>query len=236
MPIQDFIIKKAVKTILTYLLNITLYGIVLPILVYGLASIAVVLSCTYYWGDEFMQGDSGFKLGAWMFYYSITLTLYYYFFALISFGFDHKLRKVSIALIVLMPIVFHYLLSAYDYRITVCFAGFHLTYYVLFYVFVWVQKVVTKRIKNYQKLKTLKNTLQILVFILFFSSCGTTGKQTYSWQGKQVSKRKYDKLLQKHTIEFIKNYPKKDDLEIFENLEIIYDTAQLPSHSFSNTR
>ena len=148
MPIQGFIINNAVKTILTYLLNITLYGIVLPILVYGLASVAVALSCTYYWGDEVMQGHSGFQLGAWMLYYSITLTLYYYFFALISFGFDHKLRKVSIALIVLIPIVFHYLLSGYDYRITVCFAGFHLTYYILFYLFVWVQKRFNVYLKN----------------------------------------------------------------------------------------
>ena len=148
MPIQGFIINKAVKTILTYLLNITLYGIVLPILVYGLASIAVVLSCTYYWGDEFMQGDSGFKLGAWMIYYSITLTLYYYFFALISFAFKHKLRLISIVITILMPIVFHYDMSDYDYRITVCFAGFHLTYYVLFYLFVWAQKVVKSRIKR----------------------------------------------------------------------------------------
>lgn len=148
MPIQDLITNKAVKTILTYFLNITLYGIVLPILVYGLASIAVVVSCRYYWGEEFMQGDSGFKLGMWMIYYSITLTIYYYFFALISFGFDHKLRKVSIALTVLMPIVFHYLLSAYDYRITVCFAGFHLTYYILFYLFVWVQKRFNVYLKN----------------------------------------------------------------------------------------
>lgn len=149
MPIQDFIINKAVKTILIYLLNITLYGIVLPILVYGLASIAVVVSCTYYWGDEFMQGDTGFKLGAWILYYSITLTLYYYFFALISFGFDHKLQKVSIGLIVLMPIVFHYLLSGYDYRITICFAAFHTTYYVLFYGFVWLQKAVKRFIYNH---------------------------------------------------------------------------------------
>ena len=148
MPIQDLITNKAVKTILTYFLNITLYGIVLPILVYGLASIAVVVSCRYYWGEEFMQGDSGFKLGMWMIYYSITLTIYYYFFALISFGFDHKLRKVSIALTVLMPIVFHYLLSAYDYRITVCFAGFHLTYYVFFYGFVWLQKIFNVYLKN----------------------------------------------------------------------------------------
>jgi hypothetical protein len=29
--------------------------------------------------------------------------------------------------------------GGYDYRITVCFAGFHLTYYVLIYGFVWLQ-------------------------------------------------------------------------------------------------
>ena len=132
------------KTILTYLINITLYGILLPILVYGLASLAAVISCRYYWGEEFLQGDSGFKLGVWIFLYSITLTLYYYFFALISFGFDHKLRKVSVTIIVLMPILFHYLMSGYDYRITVCFAGFHITYYVLFFLFLYTQEFVYK--------------------------------------------------------------------------------------------
>jgi hypothetical protein len=46
---------------------------------------------------------------------------------------------VSIALTIAMPIVFHYDMSDYDYRITICFAGFHLTYYVLFYGFVWLR-------------------------------------------------------------------------------------------------
>ena len=141
----------SLKTLLTYLINITLYGIVLPILVYGLASVAVILSCEYYWGQEYMQGDSGFKLGAWMFFYSITLTLYYYFFALISFGFDHQLRRVSVAIIILMPILFQYLLNGYDYRITVCFTGFHLTYYVLFYGFVWLQQLIKNRVIAYFK-------------------------------------------------------------------------------------
>lgn len=75
----------------------------------------------------------------------------------------------------------------------------------------------------------MKKTLQILVIILFASSCGTTNKQIYYWESKKVSKKEYDKLLRKHTIEFIKNYPNKDDLEIFENLEIIYDTIKLSS-------
>jgi hypothetical protein len=136
------------KPLLTYLLNTVLYGIVLPIVVSGIASLAVIYSCKYYWGEEFLQGDSGFKLGAWITFYFITLTLYYYLFAFISFGFDHKLRKVSIALTIAMPIVFHYDISDYDYRITICFAGFHLTYYILFYAFVWLQKRFSFYLKN----------------------------------------------------------------------------------------
>lgn len=139
------------KTLLTYVINITLYGVVLPILVYLIASVAVVFSSEYYWGEQYMQGDSGFKLGAWMFFYSVALTLYYYFFALISFGFDHNLRRVSILIIILTPILFHYLLSGYDYRITICFAGFHLTYYVLFYRFLWLQQYLKNRIKRHFK-------------------------------------------------------------------------------------
>jgi hypothetical protein len=130
---------------LTYLFNIVLYGIMVPMAVFVLASIAVSLSCRYYWGEEFMQGHSGFKLGAWIIFYFVTLTLYYYLFALISFGFDHRLRRVSMAITITMPIIFHYLISGYDYRITVCFAGFHLTYYVLFYGFVWLQQFMKNR-------------------------------------------------------------------------------------------
>ena len=122
-----------------------------PVAVFVLTSIAVSLSCRYYWGEEFMQGDSGFKLGAWITFYFITLTLYYYLFALISFGFDHRLRRASVAITITMPILFHYLISGYDYRITVCFAGFHLTYYVLFYGFVWLQQFIKNRVKIYFK-------------------------------------------------------------------------------------
>jgi hypothetical protein len=121
---------------------------VLPLTVFGLASIAVSLSCKYYWGEDYLVGDSGFKLGMWITFYFVTLTLYYYLFALINFGFDHKLRKVSLALTLFIPILFHYLISGYDYRNTICFAGFHLTYYILFYGFVWLQKVAVQKIKQ----------------------------------------------------------------------------------------
>jgi hypothetical protein len=48
--------------------------------------------------------------------------------------------------------------------------------------------------------------------------------QTYTWEGKQVSKRQYDLLLYKYTVDFVNNYPKKEDLKTFENLEVVYDT------------
>ncbi len=136
------------KPLLTCLLNTVIYGIVPPIAVYILADTAINLSCKYYWGEEYLKGGSGFKLGLWVTFYFITLTLYYYLFAFISFAFKHKLRPISIAITILMPIVFHYDMSDYDYRITICFAAFHLTYYVLFYLFVWVQKVVKRGIKR----------------------------------------------------------------------------------------
>lgn len=140
------------KKILTYLLNIVLYGIIVPMAVFVLAGIAVSLSCRYYWGDEFMQGDSGLKLGAWITFYFVTLTLYYYLFTFVSFGFDHRLRRVSVAITITMPILSHFLISGYDYRITICFAGFHLTYYVLFYGFVWLQQLMNNRILDILKI------------------------------------------------------------------------------------
>lgn len=130
------------KPLLTCLLNTVIYGIVLPIAVYILADTSINLSCKYYWGEEYLKGGSGFKLGLWVTFYFITLTLYYYLFAFISFAFKHKLRPISIVITILMPIVFHFDMSDYDYRITICFAGFHLTYYVFFYGFVWLQRVM----------------------------------------------------------------------------------------------
>lgn len=135
------------KIIANYLVNIILYGIVIPIAVFGLASIAVELSCKYYWGMEYLQGDSGFKLGAWLIIYFITLTLYYYLFALINFGFSHRQKPLTVGITIAMPILFHYLISAYDYRITICFAGFHVAYYILFFAMVQLQKMIKQKMQ-----------------------------------------------------------------------------------------
>lgn len=72
----------------------------------------------------------------------------------------------------------------------------------------------------------MKKLLGLLIIVLLVTSCRTTKTQTYSWEGKQVSKRQYDLLLYKYTEDFVNNYPKKEDLKTFENLEVIYDTIK----------
>jgi len=62
------------------------------------------------------------------------------------------------------------------------------------------------------------------MFVLLVTSCKTTSIRAYSWEGKQVSKKQYDLLLYKYTVNFVKKYPKKDELKTFENLEVIYET------------
>ena len=71
--------------------------------------------------------------------------------------------------------------------------------------------------------------LFISIFFLFLIvSCKLTRSkvdiQKYYWEGKQVSKRKYDLLLYNYTIFFLNNYPNKEQIKNFLNLEVIYDT------------
>lgn len=70
----------------------------------------------------------------------------------------------------------------------------------------------------------MKKVLGLLLIVLLTISCRTMKTQTYSWEGKHVSKRQYDLLLYKYTVDFVNNYPKKEDLKIFQNLEVVYDT------------
>ncbi len=70
----------------------------------------------------------------------------------------------------------------------------------------------------------MKKILGLLMIVLVVTSCRTTKEQTYSWEGKQVSKKQYDLLLYNYTVNFVNNYPKKEDLKTFENLEVVYDT------------
>jgi len=55
-------------------------------------------------------------------------------------------------------------------------------------------------------------SLTFLLVAFLFVSCRVERTipvhQTYFWEGKQVSKKKYDELLHKHTVQFVENYIK----------------------------
>lgn len=53
----------------------------------------------------------------------------------------------------------------------------------------------------------------------------------YRWENKIVTKKKYDKLLNQHINEFVKN-SKPEDLELFYNMTVVYDT--IPKHQNKN--
>lgn len=52
-----------------------------------------------------------------------------------------------------------------------------------------------------------------LLLTVFIFSCRVTKQETnerkYYWEGKQVTKKEYDELLYKYTVEFVENYIKK---------------------------
>jgi hypothetical protein len=91
-----------------------------------------------------------------------------------------------------------------------------------------VKKISLHLCQDILKIATMKNLLGLLLGVVLLTSCSTSkiqkDSQTYIWEGKEVSKRKYDLLVQNYTIDFVNNYEKKEDLKTFENLEVIYDT------------
>ena len=74
----------------------------------------------------------------------------------------------------------------------------------------------------------MKNRFISIFFLFLIVSCKLTRSrvdtQKYYWEGKQVSKRKYDLLLYNYTVNFLNNYPYKEDIKNFLNLEVVYDT------------
>ena len=116
--------------------DICIYGIFIPIIVMVLAEIAITISCKYYWGEHVL----GFKLSIWQLTLSISLSVIYYLFCMVYKLVKRKADKRLITLLfVVMPILVYHMSSTYDYRITISFALFHCTFYVLFFAtrYIW---------------------------------------------------------------------------------------------------
>ena len=119
--------------------DICIYGIIIPLIVCLLADVAITISCKYYWGEHLL----GFKLSMLQLTLSISLSVIYYLFCIV-----YKIvkRKADIRLItilfVTMPILVYHISSSYDFRITISFALFHCTFYVLFFATRYIRKQI----------------------------------------------------------------------------------------------
>ena len=108
--------------------DISIYGILIPIIVVVLAEVAITISCKYYWGEHLLN----FKLSMWKLTLNISLSVIYYLFCIVYKLVKRKADKRFITILfVLMPILIYHMSSAYDYRITISFALFHCTFYLL---------------------------------------------------------------------------------------------------------
>ena len=119
--------------------DVCIYGIIIPIVVVLLADLAITISCKYYWGEHVLN----FKLSIWQLTLSISLSVIYYLYCII---YKKLKRKVDIRIItilfVTMPILAYHISSSYDYWITVSFALFHCTFYVLFFATRYIMKQI----------------------------------------------------------------------------------------------
>jgi hypothetical protein len=115
-------------------LNLFIYGLLIPLIVVLLADLAIKISCKYYWGEEILLGDSGYKLGMWLLFLSVLLTILYYIFCVFFKIIKRKAGKnLLTATFIFVPIIFYNIGSPYDFRITISFAFFHITFYALFF-------------------------------------------------------------------------------------------------------
>ena len=119
--------------------DLCVYGIIIPLIVCLLADLAITISCKYYWGEHIL----GFKLSMLQLTLSITLSVIYYLFCIVYKIVKRKADKRLITILfVTMPILVYHISSSYDYRITVSFALFHFTFYVLFFATRYIRKEI----------------------------------------------------------------------------------------------
>ena len=119
--------------------DVCIYGIIIPLIVCLLADVAITISCKYYWGEHVLN----FKLSIWQITLSISLSVIYYLYCIVYKIVKRKADKRLITLLfVLMPILVYHMSSTYDYRITISFALFHCTFYVLFFATRYIRKEI----------------------------------------------------------------------------------------------
>ena len=116
------------------ILKLFIYGILIPLIVVLLADLAIKISCKYYWGEGLLIGHGGFKLGIWLMCLTICSTIIFYIFCVLFKMIKRNAGKNLLsATFILVPILLYSISSPYDFRITISFAFFHITFYALFF-------------------------------------------------------------------------------------------------------
>ena len=130
------------KNSMVIFLKVLTFGLIVPLIVMQLSMTGIHLSCKYYWGECYLMPtgsvqSSAFKLSMFWETLSLCLTIIYYLFCILFFLIRKRptIRKWFLAFFLIIPIIVFGITSEYDYRITICFSMFHLTYYGLFLMF-----------------------------------------------------------------------------------------------------
>jgi len=137
------------KNTLKFLKNIA-YGLLIPLITLLLANFATGIFLRYYWSGGYIHGFQSFMIGIGIIILFVSLTIVYYIFCAIFFLTKEKIkyRKFLTAAFLIIPIILYALGNDYGIDITICFALFHLTFYVLFFIFRFLFAQISKKKLN----------------------------------------------------------------------------------------
>lgn len=65
--------------------------------------------------------------------------------------------------------------------------------------------------------------LLVLLCLALITSC--RGSKSFQYNGRNVTKKKYDRKIYRYTKQFVKRLPKEDKI-LLSNLEVVYDTIK----------
>lgn len=130
------------KNILKFILII----IGVPFMVLLISHVGILLSVEFYWGNEVLEGSTGFKVRFALLTTWFVLTVVYYVFCIVyKFVKNKGDRYLLFIPFFLIPYYFIVIDDPYDYRIKLLYFAHAISFYVFFYL---VKKLIDKRFSS----------------------------------------------------------------------------------------
>ena len=169
------------------MLQIALYAVAIPLAVSYLANIGIRLSAKYYWGELVMEGDSGVKLASWYLKMIISLTITYLIFLVPYFIIKKPwIRKLLLLIFLTAPVLLFHFTSEYGLSITLSFALFNATFYILF--------LLLHMLRSDSKFWLLPASRRNAIFILFVLLALFAAGTWHQMVGKPANEREQMEL------------------------------------------